>query len=131
MLNMRNYDRTKHTRQTAVSDDGGLTWRDQGHDPALIEPICQAAIERYRWPQGDQPGVILFSNPASANGRVRMTVRTSLDDAKTWPQSRVLHPGPSGYSDLAVLSNGQIACLYEGGRKHYAESIVFTTFPLN
>lgn len=36
MLNMRNYDRAQRARQTALSDDGGLTWRDQRHNPALI-----------------------------------------------------------------------------------------------
>ena len=51
MLNMRNYDRTKKNRQVAISDDGGLTWQEQRFDPTLIEPICQAAIERYRWPE--------------------------------------------------------------------------------
>ncbi len=34
MLNMRNYDRSKKSRQVAVSDDGGLTWKEQRFDPA-------------------------------------------------------------------------------------------------
>lgn len=125
MLNMRNYNRANRNRQTAISDDGGVTWHSQAHDPALIEPICQAAIERFRWPQGDQPGVIIFSNPASTNGRVNLTLRASMDDAKTWPLTKVLWAGPSGYSDLAALPNGQIACLYEGGAENIAESIIF------
>lgn len=112
MLNMRNYN---STRQTALSDDGGLAWSEQKHDAALIEPICQAAIERLRWPQGDQPGVVIFSNPASTSARVNLTIQASMEEAKTWPVSRVLWAGPSGYSDLALLSDGQIACLYEGG----------------
>ena len=130
MLNMRNYDRSQHSRQTAISADGGITWRDQAHDPALIEPICQAAIARCRWPHADHPGVIVFSNPASPKGRVNMTVRASSDDAKTWSQSMILFTGPSGYSDLAMLSNGNIACLYEAGGKNLAESIVFTRIDL-
>lgn len=130
MLNMRNYERTQRSRQTAISDDGGMTWHDQSHDPALIEPICQAAIERVRWPQGDKPGVVVFSNPASTSGRVNMTVRASFDDGKSWPVSTVLFAGPAGYSDLAVLSNGTIACLYEGGANNIAESIIFTFLPL-
>ena len=125
MLNMRNYDRAQHKRQVAFSDDAGMTWTDQRHDEALVEPICQAAIERFRWPSAEQPGVILFSNPASAAGRVGMTLRASLDDGKTWPHTRVLHEGPSAYSDLAVLPDGSAACLYEAGEKHPYESIVF------
>ncbi len=130
MLNMRNYQRSKCNRQTAISDDAGLTWRDQTHDPALVEPICQAAIERYCWPRGAMPGVILFSNPASTRSRVNLTLRASFDDAKSWPHSQLLFAGPSGYSDLAVLSNGKIACLYEGGASNIAESIIFTAISL-
>ena len=44
-----------------------------------------------------------------------MTVRASFDEGETWPASRVLHDGPSAYSDLAVLANRRAACLYEAG----------------
>ena len=131
MLNTRNYDRSQKNRQVAVSDDGGLTWKDQHFDATLIEPICQAAIERLSWPSTDSRSVILFSNPASRKGRVKMTVRASFDEGQTWPVSHVLHPGPSAYSDLAVLSNGEIACLYEAGDQHPYESITFARFPLS
>ncbi len=131
MLNMRNYDRSKKNRQVAVSDDGGLTWKDQRFDPELIEPICQAAIQRYSWPGEGSDNVILFSNPASRDGRVNMTLRASWDEGQTWAASRVLHPGPSAYSDLAVLPNGQVGCLYEAGRAHAYESIVFAKFGLD
>jgi len=42
-----------------------------------------------------------------------MTVRRSDDEGKTWPASRVIHPGPAAYSCLAALSDGTIFCLYE------------------
>lgn len=60
-----------------------------------------------------------------------MTVRASFDEGETWPASRVLHEGPSGYSDLAVLAHGQIACLYEAGSASPYESIRFCSFPLS
>lgn len=124
MLNMRNYDKSKHTRQTAVSGDGGITWTGQRFDNALIEPICQASIRRYPQPGGSP--VILFSNPATDGDiRMNMTVRASFDDAKTWPLSLVLHEGRSAYSDLAVLPGGDIGCLYESGVENASESIVF------
>jgi sialidase-1 len=131
MLNMRSYDGSKKSRQVAVSADGGLTWQDQRFDPALIEPICQGAIERCRWPEEGMRGVIVFSNPASASGRANMTVRASFDDGQTWQASRVLHAGPSAYSDLAVLANGQLACLYEGGLASCHESIMSAIFPID
>jgi sialidase-1 len=74
--------------------------------------------------------VILFSNPASRDRRVNMTVRASFDEGQTWTASRVLHAGPSAYSDLAVLADGEIGCLYEAGQAHPYESIVFAGFPL-
>jgi len=130
MLNMRNYDRSQPSRQVCLSEDGGLTWKDQRFDGVLIEPLCQAAIERYRWPDRDDPGVLLFSNPANNRERKGMTLRASFDEARTWPASRVLHEGPSAYSDLAVLANGQIACLFEAGSATPYETIRFTSFPL-
>jgi sialidase-1 len=113
LLNMRNYNRKNHTRQVAISDDGGLSWKDQHHDDTLIEPICQASIRRLRWPRDDEPGVILFSNPASANKRVNMTMRASFDDARTWHSSRPLYEGASAYSCIVGLSNNSAGCLFE------------------
>jgi sialidase-1 len=130
LLNMRNYDRSKKARQIAFSDDGGQTWADQQFAEELVEPICQAAIHRFRWPGHDGLGIILFSNPASQQGRVNLTVRASTDDGRTWPAKTVLHAGPSAYSDLAILANGEIACLYEAGTKHPYELIVLARFPI-
>ncbi|MBN1909094.1 MAG: exo-alpha-sialidase, partial [Pirellulales bacterium] len=131
MLNMRNYDRQHHTRAVATSDDGGLSWSDVTHDPALIEPICQASIRRYSLASGGRgQNQILFSNPASTTDRERMTVRLSLDEARTWPVARVLHPGPSAYSCLAVLPNGRILCLYECGKKFRYETLTLADFDL-
>ncbi len=113
LLNMRNYDRAKPSRQVAYSNDGGATWRDQRHDPALVEPICQASIRRVAWPERDIPGLIVFSNPASAERRVNLTVRASFDDGRTWPLEKQLCPRSSAYSCLVALPDEQIGCLYE------------------
>ena len=37
----------------------------------------------------------------------------SRDDGRTWPVLRELDAGPSAYSDLAVLADGTVLCLYE------------------
>jgi sialidase-1 len=129
MLNMRNYDPSKKTRQKAYSRDGGITWEDQGFDPTLVEPTCQASMARYSWPGGNEKNVILFSNPASAK-RANLTVRASLDDGKSWSLSRSLHAGPSAYSDLAVLADQTAACLYERGEKQPYEQIALARFML-
>ena len=113
-------------RAVSYSRDGGDTWSELEFDETLIEPICQASYLRY-------PGSktkVLFSNPASKKDRIRMTVRFSNDDGKTWPSSRLLHAGPAAYSCLAVLPDGAIACLYEGGAKTAYEKIAFARFSL-
>ena len=128
MLNMRNADRSVRNRQVCVSDDGGVTWKDQKPDPQLVEPVCQGAIRRYCWPERDRSGVILFSNPADRESRKNLTLRASHDDGSTWPSSMVLEAGPSAYSDLAVLPDGRIACLYETWEKG-VQIIRFATVP--
>lgn len=119
LLNMRNYDRSQRTRQIAFSDDGGATWRDQRHDPALVEPICQASLAR------DAGGRLLFSNPASKDARTHLTVRLSTDDGATWSHRTLLHAGPSAYSQLVVLGDGRVACLFEAGESSPYEAIVW------
>lgn len=128
LLNMRNYDKSQHQRQQAVSDDGGLTWTGQRHVPELIEPVCQASIRRAG---DDGRGVLVFSNPGSAAKRTKLTIRASFDDGATWPKARLLEPGPSAYSCLAVLPDGSIGILYEAGAKSAYENLVFARFPLD
>jgi sialidase-1 len=53
--------------------------------------------------------------PGGGGKRQNLTVKLSRDDGKTWPVSRVLEPGPSAYSDLAVLKDGTILCFFEAG----------------
>lgn len=124
MLNMRNYDRSKRNRQVSISKDGGITWSDLFHQEALIEPVCQASLISHKFP-GEKNRCLIFSNPASETKRVNMTVRISRDKGKTWPLVKVTHPGPSAYSDLVSLSNGDIGCLYEAGHDSPYEGIVF------
>jgi sialidase-1 len=131
MLNMRNYDRSKNTRVVSISNDGGLTWGPLNRDPALIEPICQGSIIRYTQAAHQDKNRILFSNPASETERARMTVRLSYDEGKSWAVSKLLHEGPSAYSDLAVLPQGQIACFYERGEVHPYEKISLASFDLS
>ncbi len=130
MLNMRNYNRSNKRRQIAFSRDAGETWTEQGFDSTLIEPICQASIHRYSWPGTNKKNVILFSNPASEDKRVNITVRASLDDGKTWPLKRTLHAGPGAYADITVFSDSEIACLYECGNNNPYENITLARFRL-
>ncbi|MEW6306796.1 MAG: sialidase family protein, partial [Verrucomicrobiota bacterium] len=51
--------------------------------------------------------------PGASGKRENLSVKLSRDDGRTWPVNKVLEAGPSAYSDLAVLPDGTILCLYE------------------
>jgi len=74
-----------------------------------------------------QKGRILYSGPAGPN-RENLTIRVSEDEGETWPVSRLLHAQSAAYSDLVVLPDGQIGCLYE--RDGY-RAIRFARFTLD
>jgi len=107
LLSMRNRD-APDLRAFAVSKDGGRSWSPPKHHEQVYCPVCQAAIHRHSW----QPSVILYSGPGG-KGRNNLTIRASYDEGQTWPIARRLHDGGSAYSDLAVLDDGTICCLYE------------------
>ena len=123
LLNMRSYA-GKNRRAVSISRDGGLSWSQPVLDEALIEPVCQASLIRYR------KNLLLFSNPASTK-RERMTVRLSRDEGKTWVAEKVLHAGPAAYSNLIELPGGVPAILYERGKQQAYEEIVFEAFSLS
>lgn len=122
LLNMRNYDRKSKTRKISYSDDGGNTWSDLTNDKSLIEPICQASVYYSK-----KAGKLFFLNPASETRRESMTLKSSKDEGKTWITEKILHKGPSAYSDLTVISKNEIGCLYEAGDENPYEGIVFET----
>ena len=128
LLNMRNYDKAQRTRQQAVSDDGGATWSEQRHVPELPDPICQASLRRFSWPDADQRGVLLFANPAGSR-REHLTVRASWDEGRTWPMARLLDARPSAYCCLAVLGDRSVGILYEAGDMGPYEGLFFARFP--
>ena len=71
--------------------------------------------------------LLLFSNPdnltradgrdVASKDRKNLTVRVSYDEGGNWPVKKTLEPGPSAYSDLAVLRDGTILCFYEAARQ--------------
>ena len=112
MLNSRNHGVDSFHRGVSISKDGGATFSSFRRDPQLLEPRCQASIHRYRWAGNDQPGMILFTNPAR-KWRDFMMLRMSHDDGNTWPDARIIYPFTSAYSDIATLPDGRVAVLFE------------------
>ncbi len=123
LLSMRQYLGPKQ-RAFSTSSDAGLSWSKPKHHPEVHCPVCQSSIQRYTLPPAKNR--ILYSGPGGP-GRSRMTVRLSYDEGKTWPKAKVIHEGSSAYSDLVVLPDGSIGCLYE--RDNYGK-ITFARFTL-
>lgn len=129
LMDMRSYF-GRNIRTQASSSDGGKTWTAPQDTEDLIEPVCQASLIRYSWPKEGNKSRILFANPASTK-RENMTVKLSEDEGQSWPITKTLYEGPSAYSSLAVLPNGEILCLYENGEANPYEKITLARFPLN
>lgn len=135
MINMRAHleddlKGLKRNRGVATSKDGGLTWSTAVQDPVLVDPLCQGSLLRYTRRPEQAKDRLLFSNPASREKRVRMTVRLSYDEGRTWPVEKVLHEGPASYSCLTVLPDFTIGCLYERGERRISEKVSFARLSL-
>jgi hypothetical protein len=126
---MRNGPGTVKQRIIATSADGGLSFGPAVYDPELPDPVVQAALQRVAASdQGDDRDWIIFSNPASTSDRIRMTIRSSFDEGDTWTEARLVHEGPSAYSDLALTDDGRVCLLYEAGDLRRYERIEFLRF---
>jgi sialidase-1 len=105
-----------------ISPDGATGWSRPVFHDQLWEPVCMASIVAHP----SKPGTLLFSNPhtlkfdkegkevpAGRGKRENLSIKISHDDGKTWPINKVIDPGKAAYSDLAVLPDGTVLCLYE------------------
>jgi sialidase-1 len=142
VLNTRSESKANR-RVVVTSPDGATKWTEPKFQEELVEPVCMASLVRV-------PGTgkeLLFANPdnlTAAKGtakpgqgrdRKNLTVRYSPDDGATWPKKRVLEPGTSGYSDLAVAADGTVLCFYErastaGGNHYQNGALCVARFPL-
>ncbi len=108
-----------------MSQDGASDWSKPMFHPSLWEPVCMASIVTHP----SQQQTLIFSNPhtlardetgneipAGRGPRKNLSIKLSRDDGMTWSVNKTLESGPSAYSDLAVLPDGTILCLYEGGQ---------------
>jgi sialidase-1 len=123
MLNIR-HESLQHRRAIAYSPDGISQWTRPEFVNDLYEPVCMAGIERLSTVKRDGRSRLVFSNPHNATDpipnhasrfyvRKNLSLKISYDEGRTWPVNKTLEAGSSGYSDLAVLPDGLIACLYE------------------
>ncbi len=105
-----------------TSPNGATDWTTPVFHDQLWEPVCMASIIAHP----SKPGTLIYSNPhtlkldkdgkevpAGRGKRENLCIKLSHDDGKNWSINKVLDPGKAAYSDLAVLPDGTVLCLYE------------------
>ena len=126
----RTYTSHKGSSQAkVVSKDKGITWsQSPKYDPALTGRVCDIGLVRY----SSKPDIILVSQPADSKKRKDLTIRMSKDGGKTWPVNKLLEEGGATYSDLAILPDKTIICLYgHGGTEHMPQNVSLARFHRN
>jgi sialidase-1 len=118
LVTARNTD-SRNRRVVAYTPDGTTGWSKPEFIDKLLEPGCMAGLVSHPGTADRKKSFLLFSNPHTTDrahkDRVDVTIKLSEDGGRTWPVSKVLQPGPSAYSDLAVLPDGTMLCFYESG----------------
>lgn len=132
VLNMRGTNK-QFFRSTAISRDGGQSWSEPQLDQKLPEPACQGsllAVNQDKDGRVGNPSYWLFCNPPGATRR-NLTLRVSRDEGQSWPIAKLIDAGPTEYSCLAWLPDGQIGLLYELSRagQTYRPELHFARVP--
>jgi sialidase-1 len=104
----------------STSADGATEWSQPVFHPDLWEAICMASVAAL------PDGGLLYSGvrtlprdkegkelPGGRGKRENVSISLSRDEGKTWPVTKTLDAGPSAYSDLTILADGSVICLYE------------------
>ncbi|XP_062301821.1 sialidase-1 [Osmerus eperlanus] len=133
VINVRNqYNYHCRCRVVVRSLDGGesLPLEELIFDSTLVDPaVAAGALQK--------EGVLYFTNPASSQQRVNLTLRWSLTNGTSWEKNAVqIWAGPSGYSSMTSLRSDYpedrkyIFVIYEKGHKDYDETISFAKIHL-
>jgi sialidase-1 len=103
-------------RLLANSDDGGITYTTPVANTQLPDPNDNGSVIRFAPnapASSPQSHWLLESNNDSTTQRANLVVKMSCDDGATWPITKVVTSGSTGYSTLANLPGGRFGLLYE------------------
>ncbi len=113
-------------RWMAVSPDRGTVW-DAAYEGNAVTPVA-CAIERLTSKSaGDDRDRILWTGPKGP-GRNQLVLRVSYDEGQTFQNERLISNEPAAYSDLTILADKTVGCLWERANCKY---ITFTRFDLS
>ncbi|XP_057677924.1 sialidase-3-like [Corythoichthys intestinalis] len=140
-------------RCEALSENSGVCFDKPRTAPELVEQPkgCQGSVIGFPAPEfipsedtdsktneasplsPDTQTWLLFMHPTRKCSRRDMGVylnRSPLH-SRGWDRPRIIHSGPSGYSDLAYnRDNDRFSCLMECGKESELEQIAFMSFTL-
>src|SRR5690606_37601763 len=111
-----------------ISDNQGIDWSTEiEYDEGLTGRVCDIGLIRYSF----DPNILLVSQPEDAKKRSDLVVRISRDEGRSWTIQKLLQEGGATYSDLAILPDNTIICLYgNGGVEHMPERVSLARFNL-
>ncbi|KAJ0067773.1 hypothetical protein NL108_010078 [Boleophthalmus pectinirostris] len=129
---------TKGHRCEALSENSGVRFDQVRFASELVEPPkgCQGSIIAFPAPESspDTQTWLLFMHPTRKCTRRDMGVylnRSPLHPSM-WETPKIIHSGPSGYSDLAYHGDkNTFSGLMECGVESELEQIAFVTFSLS
>lgn len=128
-INARSHEATSEgARADAYSEDGGASlsvpFRPQ---PQIAGPAVEGSVLQLS--RGGEKLPLLYSGPSDPKSRLRMQVRVSDDNGRSWRPWWTVSQDPAGYSDLVGTRGGTVGLLYETGTRTYHDSIRFTRLP--
>lgn len=125
--------RSRGCRLLSRSRDGGRSWEPLKKQSDLVDTGCMSPLLRYRWTQGNKPGVLIHIGVTGrVDGRKRgmAIIALSYDDGKTWPLQKLLYDKAFDYSSLVLLPDGTIGMLAEYDFNGERAKIKFCRFNL-
>ena len=129
--NIRRFGRHKrpNRRSECWSRDGGLTWSDAKACKQLLDAGsagCSSSLIRVTDERIHDRNRVMFVGPDAGDpethkglGRINGTAHISYDECRTWKKCKRIVNGKFGYSDLVLLPDMRVGCIYEsaGGYK--------------
>jgi sialidase-1 len=98
------------------SQDGGESWSPAVENSSVVTPICMVSLV-------ENESMLFFSFPNDFHSRAKMTIAKSDDRGLSFLDQNLIYAGPAGYSDMAVLSNGELLLFFENGAVEYDERL--------
>ena len=98
-----------------------------GGAPENMASIISADLEI----NGKTQQVLFFSNPDSKTERSHMTIKASLDEGLTWPETYQIElneTGGFGYSCMSMVDVNTVGILYEGVKDIYFQKVSVGAF---